>query len=82
MWGETIFFDNASLLKRIGASIDIPPPSGEMKPATFRAWTIPARWARVLISFKHDKVEFVIAGLDPAIPSFSQEDGRAGQARA
>ncbi len=35
LWGETVFFDNASLLKQIGASIDIPPPSGEMKPATF-----------------------------------------------
>jgi hypothetical protein len=36
LWGETIFFDNASLLKQIGASIDIPPPLGEMKPATFK----------------------------------------------
>src|SRR5262249_44576671 len=35
LWGETIFFDNASLLKQIGASIDIPPLSGDMKPATF-----------------------------------------------
>ena len=35
LWGETVFFDNASLLKQIGASIDIPPPSGTMKPATF-----------------------------------------------
>ena len=29
------FFDNASILKQIGAKIDIPPPSGSMKPATF-----------------------------------------------
>ena len=36
LWGETIFFDNASLLKQIGASIDVPPPVGEMKPATFK----------------------------------------------
>ena len=36
LWGETVFFDNASLLKQIGASIDIPPPSGAMKPATFK----------------------------------------------
>ena len=36
LWGETIFFDNASLLKQIGASIDIPPLPGEMKPATFK----------------------------------------------
>ena len=36
LWGETIFFDNASLLKQIGASIDIPPLSGEMKAATFK----------------------------------------------
>jgi steroid delta-isomerase-like uncharacterized protein len=35
LWGETIFFDNGSLLKQIGARIDIPPPSGEMKPASF-----------------------------------------------
>ena len=35
LWGETVFFDNASLLKQIGASVDIPPPSGPMKPATF-----------------------------------------------
>jgi len=28
LWGETIFFDNASILKQIGAEIDIPPPSG------------------------------------------------------
>jgi steroid delta-isomerase-like uncharacterized protein len=33
LWGETVFFDNASLLKQIGASIDIPAPSGAMKPA-------------------------------------------------
>jgi hypothetical protein len=24
LWGETVFFDNASLLKQIGASIDVP----------------------------------------------------------
>jgi hypothetical protein len=36
LWGETIFFDNVSLLKQIGASIDIPPPLGEMKPVTFK----------------------------------------------
>ena len=36
LWGETIFFDNASLLQQIGAKIDIPPPSGDMKPATFK----------------------------------------------
>jgi steroid delta-isomerase-like uncharacterized protein len=35
LWGETIFFDNFSLLKQIGATIDIPPPSGVMKPAVF-----------------------------------------------
>jgi hypothetical protein len=35
LWGETIFFDNGSLLKQIGARIDIPPPSGSMKPASF-----------------------------------------------
>ena len=35
LWGETIFFDNASILKQIGAKIDIPPPSGSMKLATF-----------------------------------------------
>jgi hypothetical protein len=29
------FFDNASILSQIGASIEIPPPSGAMKPATF-----------------------------------------------
>ena len=34
--GETIFFYNASLLQQIGAKIDIPPPSGGMKPATFK----------------------------------------------
>jgi hypothetical protein len=32
----TVFFDNASLLKQIGASIDIPPPTGPMKPAAFK----------------------------------------------
>ena len=36
LWGETIFFDNASLLHQIGASIDIPRPTGEMKPASFK----------------------------------------------
>ena len=33
LWGETVFFDNASLLKQIGAAINIPSPSGAMKPA-------------------------------------------------
>src|SRR5215471_1977051 len=32
LWGETIFFDNASLLKQIGAGIDIPPASGSSRP--------------------------------------------------
>ena len=36
LWGETVFFDNASLLKQIGASIDVPQASGQMKPATFK----------------------------------------------
>jgi len=36
LWGETVFFDNVSLLEQIGASIDIPPPSEPMKPATFK----------------------------------------------
>src|ERR1700730_805369 len=36
LWGETIFFDNASLLQQIGGLIEIPPPAGEMKPATFK----------------------------------------------
>lgn len=35
LWGETVFFDNASLLQQIGAAIDIPPPAGAMKPASF-----------------------------------------------
>lgn len=35
LWGETVFFDNASLLQQIGASIEIPPPAGAMKPANF-----------------------------------------------
>ncbi len=35
LWGETVFFDNASLLKQIGATINIPSPSGSMKPAEF-----------------------------------------------
>jgi steroid delta-isomerase-like uncharacterized protein len=33
LWGETIFFDNAALLKQVGAKIDTPPPAGAMKPA-------------------------------------------------
>jgi steroid delta-isomerase-like uncharacterized protein len=36
LWGETIFFDNASLLQQIGASIDIPRPTEGMKPASFK----------------------------------------------
>jgi hypothetical protein len=36
LWGETVFFDNASLLKQIGASIDVPQASGQMKSATFK----------------------------------------------
>ena len=36
LWGETVFFDNASLLKQIGASIDVPQDSGQMNPATFK----------------------------------------------
>jgi steroid delta-isomerase-like uncharacterized protein len=36
LWGETVFFDNASLLKQIGATIDVPAPSGSMQPATFK----------------------------------------------
>ena len=40
LWGETIFFDNASLLQQIGASIEVPAAAGEMKPAT-SSWTIP-----------------------------------------
>lgn len=35
LWGETIFFDNASLLQQIGAKIEVPAPSGSMQPATF-----------------------------------------------
>ena len=35
LWGETIFFDNGSLLKQIGADINIPTPSGSMTPASF-----------------------------------------------
>ena len=31
LWGETVFFDNASLLKQIGAAINIPSTSGAMK---------------------------------------------------
>jgi len=30
LWGETIFFDNASLLEQIGAQIEIPPVTGAM----------------------------------------------------
>jgi steroid delta-isomerase-like uncharacterized protein len=30
LWGETIFFDNASLLQQIGAKIDIPPIDSEL----------------------------------------------------
>jgi steroid delta-isomerase-like uncharacterized protein len=33
LWGETIFFDNASLLEQIGAQTEIPPPTGAIKPA-------------------------------------------------
>jgi steroid delta-isomerase-like uncharacterized protein len=36
LWCETVFFDNASLLKQIGATIDVPAPSGSMKPAIFK----------------------------------------------
>jgi hypothetical protein len=36
LWGETVFFDNASLLRQIGASIDVPQASGQMKPVTFK----------------------------------------------
>ena len=32
LWGETIFFDNASLLKQIGAQIEIPLPTDTGKP--------------------------------------------------
>jgi hypothetical protein len=35
LWGETIFFDNASLLKQIGAQIEIPLLTGAKKPAAF-----------------------------------------------
>ena len=35
LWGETVFFDNASLLKQIGATINIPSPSGSMKRTEF-----------------------------------------------
>jgi hypothetical protein len=41
LWGETVFFDNASLLKQIGASIDIPSPSGPMSPAEFKLDDLP-----------------------------------------
>jgi hypothetical protein len=35
LWGETIFFDNASLLEQIGAQIEIPSPTGAIEPAAF-----------------------------------------------
>jgi len=35
LWGETIFFDNASLLKQIGAQIEIPLPTETGKPGAF-----------------------------------------------
>ena len=35
LWGETIFFNNAALLKQIDAQIEIPTPAGPMKPAAF-----------------------------------------------
>jgi steroid delta-isomerase-like uncharacterized protein len=35
LWGETIFFDNASLFEQIGAQIEIPPATGAMEPAAF-----------------------------------------------
>jgi hypothetical protein len=35
LWGETIFFDNASLLRQIGAEIEIPPPTSPMEAAAF-----------------------------------------------
>ncbi len=35
LWGETIFFDNASLLKQIGAQIEVPSPTGANNPAAF-----------------------------------------------
>ena len=35
LWGETIFFDNSSLLKQIGAQIEIPRLTGAMEPAAF-----------------------------------------------
>jgi len=35
LWGETVFFDTASLLHQIGASIEVPTLSGNMTPATF-----------------------------------------------
>ena len=46
LWGETIFFDNASILKRIGAEIDIPPPSGFMKAGHIHARQHAAHWSR------------------------------------
>jgi hypothetical protein len=36
LWGETVFFDNASLLKQIGALIDVPQDSGQTNPVTFK----------------------------------------------
>ncbi len=41
LWGETIFFDNASLLRQIGAQIETPPPAGAMKPAAFTLYDVP-----------------------------------------
>jgi hypothetical protein len=36
LWGETIFFDNASLLQQSGASIGFPRSTEKMKPASFK----------------------------------------------
>ena len=41
LWGETIFFDNASLLKQIGAQTEIPPPTGPLEPAAFTFDDVP-----------------------------------------
>jgi hypothetical protein len=35
LWGETVFFDNASLLKQIGAQIEIPPSADAGKHGAF-----------------------------------------------
>jgi steroid delta-isomerase-like uncharacterized protein len=35
LWGETIFFDNASVLKQIGAQVEIPLPTDTGKPGAF-----------------------------------------------